>query len=72
MANLPPTKPVSLLMKRIALLSLFALVVSCFSISCESRKAEKEAPNGISAAQTGYTRESVYQLQDRTFRQLAY
>lgn len=59
-------------MKRIVLLSLFALVLSCFSIGCESRKPEKESPNGISAAQTGYSRESVYQLQDRTFRQLAY
>ena len=59
-------------MKRIALLSLFALALSCFSIGCESRKTDKDAPNGISAAQTGYSRESVYKLQDRTFRQLAY
>jgi hypothetical protein len=72
MANLSTTSPVLLLMKHIVLLSFFALVLSCFSVGCESRKAEKETTNGIRAAQTGYTRESVYQLQDRTFRQLAY
>jgi hypothetical protein len=59
-------------MKRLALLSLFALVISCFSIGCESRKVADDAPNGIRGSETGYSRQSVYQLQDRTFRQLAY
>ncbi|MDF1824190.1 MAG: hypothetical protein P1U68_06090 [Verrucomicrobiales bacterium] len=41
--------------------------------SCTTTNTDEEgASRGISASQTGVTRESVYEWQDRTFRQLAY
>jgi hypothetical protein len=44
---------------------------SVFCTSCETT-SDDTAPGGISASQTGMSRESIYQWQDRTMRELAY
>ncbi|MEC5127875.1 hypothetical protein VSU19_14005 [Verrucomicrobiales bacterium BCK34] len=61
-------------MKRLQLLAFSLLVAASASFtSCTSINPDDEgASRGISASQTGMTREDVYEWQDRTFRQLAY
>ena len=61
-------------MKRLQLLSFSLIAVASASLtSCVTNNPDEEgASRGISASQTGMTREDVYQWQDRTFRQLAY
>ncbi len=61
-------------MKRLQLLAFSLLVAASASLtSCVTNKADEEgASRGISASETGMTREDIYQWQDRTFRQLAY
>ncbi len=48
------------------LVSGSALVTSCTTTSDDT------APGGISASETGMNRESIYNWQDRTMRELAY
>lgn len=61
-------------MKRLQLLSFILLAVASASFtSCETiDSGDDGGARGISASQTGMTRDDVYQWQDRTFRQLAY
>lgn len=55
------------------ILLLCLLGFSSTFTSCTTTNTDQEgAAQGISASQTGVTRESVYEWQDRTFRQLAY
>jgi predicted small secreted protein len=57
--------------KRILLLALIAS--SALFTSCQTtNRGEEGSAQGISSQGIGQTRESVYQWQDRTFRQLAY
>jgi hypothetical protein len=44
---------------------------SSLFIGCTTT-SEDTAPGGISASETGMNRESIYQWQDRTMRELAY
>ncbi len=61
-------------MKNFRTILLFCLIgLSSTFTSCTTTKTDEEgAAQGIKASQTGVTRESVYDWQDRTFRQLAY
>lgn len=57
---------------RAILFALLLAAVPVLTTSCASREGGG-SEGGISAAQTGsFDRESVYEMQDRTFRQLAY
>lgn len=55
-----------------SLLLIAALAAPVLLTSCQTTKNDSEASGGISGQGMGYTREDVYQWQDRTLRQLAY
>lgn len=63
-----PTLP----MKRLAF-SFFLLMAAGSGLftSCTTT-SDDTAPGGISASETGMNRESLFQWQDRTMRELAY
>lgn len=53
--------------------SLFLLIAAGSGLftSCTTT-SDDSAPGGISASETGMNRESIFQWQDRTMRELAY
>jgi len=58
---------------RIWLLLPLAAASLCFTNACQTTRGDAdESPEGISGAGMGMTRESIYKMQERTFRQLAY
>lgn len=59
-------------MKSLAWLFLPLAAASLCFTSCQTIQGDEEEPQGISGVGTGMTRDSIYKLQDRTFRQLAY
>jgi len=61
-------------MKKNALFALLALVaLGSANVSCQSTRGGDGRSTGISASETGgLDRQSIYEMQDRTFRQLAY
>lgn len=58
-------------MKTFAWLFLPLAAASLCFTSCQTIQDDDEV-RGISGAGMGMNRESIYQMQDRTFRQLAY
>lgn len=57
----------------IAALGLGSTMVSCTTTSTDSDNDQQdERARGISSGDRGFGRESIYKMQDRTFRQLAY
>lgn len=60
-------------MNRISILLITLAALSASFTSCTTTDPDGEARSGgISASESGMTRESIYEWQDRTFRQLAY
>jgi len=60
-------------MKKIPTLFLALVVLSSMTVGCQTtRKGADGRSGGISGEDTGFNRESIYEMQDRTFRQLAY
>ena len=59
-------------MKRFSILILLFSGAALLQTSCTTPQGDAEAPQGISGEGLGFTRESVYQWQDKTFRELAY
>ncbi|MEX2579624.1 MAG: hypothetical protein WD342_11255 [Verrucomicrobiales bacterium] len=60
-------------MKSFFAFSLVFVAIAFSFVGCTPRQAADEgAAEGIPASETGYTRDSIYEWQDRTFRQLAY
>lgn len=62
-------------MKSLSVLLIVFVAVAFSSVGCAPARqaaAEEGAAEGIPASETGYTRDSIYEWQDRTFRQLAY
>jgi hypothetical protein len=56
------------ILKRTLFLTAAIIVSGLLNVSCETTPADSQ---GISAP-AGQTREGLYQMQDKTFRQLAY
>lgn len=60
-------------MKIYTLLVLLMFVgMSSTMVSCTTMSGDGVDSEGISASETSFNRQSVYEMQDRAFRQLAY
>jgi hypothetical protein len=66
------TNSPTIFMKRLSFLLFLVLAAGSSLFTSCTTTAEDTAPGGISASQTGMNRESIYQWQDRTMRELAY
>ncbi len=61
------------LMKKIPSILLALVVLSSMTVGCQTTQNRAEGGSGgISGEDTGFNRQSIYEMQDRTFRQLAY
>lgn len=59
-------------MKQISSILLAIVALSFLAVSCKTAGQGDGRSRGISGEDTGFDRESVYKMQERTFRQLTY
>lgn len=66
------TNSPTICMKRSSFFLFLVLAAGSSLFTSCTTTSEDTAPGGISASETGMNRESIYQWQDRTMRELAY